>query len=315
MVADLIASSGARLTPADVVRGMKSLPSSPRVIPRLKQLLSDGNSAMEEIVALVRLDPGIAARVLVTANSAYFSMGARCTTVDQAVNRVGYDRIYELVSYAVASQVLVRPVEAYGLEADDLWKMSVACALATDALAEHTLHDRSVAYTIGLLHAVGMVAVDEWALRDGKRLFFATTGYPTEATVAERAVLGFTQADVGAALLEQWEFPRGMIEPVRTQYAPRSTLAYAPMASLLLAAKWIRSAVCVPSVELRPALPDATQIEPLGLAPAELEALAIVVGERLAEVSSLLDTRTIAKPTGARHRFPTQDWHRSGAER
>ncbi len=311
MVADLVA----RLTPADVVRGMKNLPSSPKVIPRLKQLLGDGNSAMEDIVALVRLDPGIAARVLVTANSAYFSMGARCITVDQAVNRVGYDRIYELVSYAVASQVLVRPVETYGLEADDLWKMSVACALATDVIAEHTLQNRSVAYTVGLLHAVGMVAVDEWALRGGKKLFFATAGYPTEATESERAALGFTQADVGAALLDQWEFPLGMVEPVRTQYAPRSTIAYAPMASLLLAAKWIRSAVCVSSVDLRPPLPEATQIEPLGLAPTELEAMATTVGERLAEVSSLLDTRSMTRTAGGRHRFPTQDWHRGGADR
>lgn len=313
MIAEFATTLSGPLTPADIVRGLKNLPSSPKVVPRLKELLGDGNSSMDEIVALVRLDAGIAARVLVTANSAYFSMGARCTTVDQAVKRVGYDRIYELVSYAVASQVLVRPVEAYGLEADDLWKMSVACALAADALAEHTLLDRSVAYTTGLLHAVGMVAIDEWALRTGKKVFFKTLGFPREAVEAERATLGFTQAEAGAALLENWDFPRTMSEPVRTQYTPRATAAYAPMASLLLAAKWIRSAVCVPAVELRPPLPEEAQLQPLGLAPAELEAFAIEVAERLQAVSSLLDTRGIAKAGGARHRFPTQDWHRAAA--
>lgn len=313
MIAEFATMLSGPLTPADIVRGLKNLPSSPRVVPRLKELLGDANSSMDEIVALVRLDPGIAARVLVTANSAYFSMGARCTTVEQAVKRVGYDRIYELVSYAVASQVLVRPVEAYGIEADDLWRMSVACALAADALAEHMLQDRSVAYTIGLLHAVGMVAIDEWALRAGKKVFFKTRGFPREAVEAERAVLGFTQADAGAALLESWEFPRAMSEPVRTQYAPRATVAYAPMASLLLGAKWIRSAVCVPSLEQRPPLPEEALLAPLGLAPVDLEALAIEVAERLQSVSSLLDTRGVAKAGGARHRFPTQDWHRAVA--
>src|SRR3954466_12027381 len=126
--APFIISTGT-VTPDDLVRELTHLPSAPKVLPRLKQLLTDGNSAMHEIVALVRLDPGIAARVLQTANSAYFSKGVRCVTVDEAVHRVGYDQVYELVSYAVASQVLVRPLEVYGIEADVLWKMSVAGAL------------------------------------------------------------------------------------------------------------------------------------------------------------------------------------------
>src|ERR1044071_2951922 len=99
MIADLSTSAGITLTPDDIVREVKNLPSAPRVLPRLKQLLRDGNSSTAEIVGLIRLDPGIAARVLQMGNSAYFSKGARCVTVDEAVYRVGYDEVYELVSY------------------------------------------------------------------------------------------------------------------------------------------------------------------------------------------------------------------------
>src|SRR3954464_9581213 len=118
MIADCPMLAGQTFTPEDIVREVKHLPSAPKVLPRLKQLLSDGNSAMHEIVALIRLDPGIAVRVLQTANSAYFSKGVRCFTVDEAVNRVGYDQVYELVSFAVASQVLVRPLDIYAIDAD-----------------------------------------------------------------------------------------------------------------------------------------------------------------------------------------------------
>ena len=94
------------LTLDEVVRDMEHLPSAPRVLPRLKHLLCDGNTAMAEVVEMIRLDPGIAARVLQFGNSAYFSHGVRCYTVDEAVNRVGYDQIYELVAGAVASRYL-----------------------------------------------------------------------------------------------------------------------------------------------------------------------------------------------------------------
>lgn len=294
------------VTPDEIVREVRHLPSAPKVLPRLKQLLGDGNSAMHEIVALVRLDPGIAARVLQVANSAYFSKGVRCTTVEEAVNRVGYDQILELVAYAVASQVLVRPLEAYGMEADEIWTQSVACALAAEALAERTGEDRSLAYTIGLLHCVGMVALDEWSLRGGRRLRFRWGDFPREAIDSERAILGFTQADAGAALLAYWEFPFAMSEPVRLQYVPRVSAVHLRMATLLYLAKWIRSNVCAGGGRQTLPLPEAVFLQSLRLTPAALRTLCGTVARRLAEVSTLLeagDTEVIG-----RHLFPAQTW-------
>lgn len=312
MIAD-VALPVCTLSPEDIVREVKHLPSAPKVLPRLKQLLGDGNSAMHEIVALVRLDPGIAARVLQVGNSAYFSKGVRCTTVDEAVNRVGYDQIYELVSYAVASQVLVRPLEIYGIEADEVWRMSVACALAAEVLAERTRQDRDVAYTIGLLHCLGMVALDEWSLRGGRRLGFAPGTFPREAIAGERAVLGFTQADVGAALLKHWEFPATVFEPVRLQYVPRISAVHLRMAALLYAAKWVRSAVCAASLGERPPPPEAVFLQPLGLTAPALAAVAGEVAARLAAVSTLLEADS--GPGVARDRFPARLWRGwSGAD-
>lgn len=295
---------GCALTPDDIAREVKHLPSAPKVLPRLKALLADPNSSITEIVALIRLDPGIAARVLQTGNSSYFGAGARCTTVAEAVNRVGFDQIYDLVSYAVASQVLVRPLDVYAIEADELWKMSVSCALAAEVLAERTGQDRDTAYTIGLLHAIGMVALDEWSLRQGQKLSFRSVGFPREAIESERAALGFTQADAGAALLHHWEFGVNFTDPVRWQYAPRASAGHATLASLLHAAKWLRSVVCAPHASMRPPLPDALHLAPLGLSPAALPGLSDEVAKRLAAATSLLELSE-ESPRRARHRFPS----------
>jgi HD-like signal output (HDOD) protein len=297
MIADLTLPAGqSLLTPEDIVREVKHLPSAPKVLPRLKRLLSDGNSAMHEIVALIRLDPGIAVRVLQASNSAYFGNGLRCFTVDEAVGRVGYDQVYELVSYAVASQVLVRPLEAYGLEADELWKMSVACALAAEELAARIEQDRDVAYTVGLLHAVGMVAIDEWALRNARTLRFTSAGYPREATESERAALGFTSAQVGGALLGDWDFPGSIAEPVRWQYSPRSSASQAKMAITLHVAKWVRTTVCTPAAA--PALPDDVYLRTLSLTRAQLYTIVAEVSRRISAVSSMLETETTVRPAG-----------------
>ncbi len=283
------------------MRDLKTLPSAPKVLPKLKDLLADGNSSLYEIVTLIRIDPGIAARVLQTANSTYFSQGIRCYTVEEAVNRVGYDQIYELVAFAVSSQVLVRPLEVYGIEADDLWKQSVACALSAEILAHRTNQDRNVAYTIGLLHCLGMVAIDEWVLRNTPGLVLSSAGLPREATESERNAFGFTQAETGSTLLRHWGFPLSMSEPIRWQYAPRASASQSRMSSLLLAAKWLRTAACA-APEQRPALPEASHLLPIGLNPQVLPAMLTEVHQRLDEVSSLLEPR---KRDSERHRFPT----------
>lgn len=301
MVSDTYSPVGTRLTPDDIVRDLKTLPSAPKVLPKLKDLLADGNSSLYEIVTLIRIDPGIAARVLQTANSTYFSQGIRCYTVEEAVNRVGYDQIYELVSFAVSSQVLVRPLDVYRIEADDLWKQSVACALAAEILANRTNQDRNVAYTIGLLHCVGMVAIDEWVLRNAPGLVLSSAGLPREATESERNAFGFTQAETGSTLLRHWGFPLSMSEPIRWQYAPRASASQSRMSSLLLAAKWLRTAACVAPEHL-PALPEVSHLLPIGLNPQMLPALLAEVNQRLDEVSSLLEPR---KRESERHRFPT----------
>jgi HD-like signal output (HDOD) protein len=305
MIAAPAGSSVGAFTPDEIVRDLKHLPSAPKVLPRLKQLLGDTNSSMSEIVTLIRLDPGIAARVLQVGNSAYYSKGVRCFTVDEAVNRVGYDQVYELVSYAVASQVLVRPLEVYGLEADALWKQSVACALAAETLAARSGQDRDVAYTVGLLHCLGMVAIDDWALRNRPQLRLARGVFPREAIEAERAALGFTQADTGSALLSHWEFPHSTCEPVRWHYAPRACAAHTRMACLLHCAKWLRSVVCHNGGDCeRPPIPAEAAMQLVPLRAGDLAGLATEVGERLDEVSSLLDVSLPGTRSGSR--FPVE---------
>lgn len=288
-------------SPDEVVRELQHIPSTPRVLPRLKRLLSDTNSSMQEIILLVRLDPGIAARVLRMGNSAYYSHGLRCFTVDEAVNRVGYNQIYEVVAHAVSSQVLIRPLEVYTMESDALWQQSIACALGAELLAERVGIDRDIAYTVGLLHAVGMVAIDEWAFRIARGLRFISVGMPQECTEAERATLGFNQAEIGAALLRLWEFPTIMSEPVRWQYAPGGTAAHYQLAAVVHVAKWLRTAACQPKNP--PLLPERSLLQALNLSPGHLVPMSTEVLARLQCLNTLLDVpsdTTVAFPNSTR---------------
>jgi hypothetical protein len=74
------------------------------------------------------------------------------------------------------------------------------------------------------------------------------------------------------------------------------------MSVLLYAAKWLRNAVC----GRRGPLPEAVLLQPIGLVPGKLTALAEEVNRRLTAISSLLEhTETDCT---AHFSFPGRNW-------
>ena len=297
------------ISPAEMVQAVKHLPSAPRVLPRIKNLLSDCNSSMDEIVTLIRLDPAIAAQVVRVANSVLYGSNANCSAVEEAVGRVGFDQVYELITYSVASQVLIRPLKVYGIEPDDFWKQNITCALAAEALGKQTGQDPAMAYTLGLLHSVGMVVIDEWALRHQPSLHLGGEAGIAAAAAREQLQLGFTHAEAGAALLQHWGFSAAMCRAVRWQDFPDVAGTSSPMAAILQVAKWVRSAACDPG-NPPVTLPDSLTLDLLSLQANALPAIIAEVVLRLEEISPMLEIETLVADVPAQARFPVDSWKR-----
>jgi len=252
----------AKVTVQMVAQSIRFPPSAVRVLPLLKRRLIDINVDIHQVIDLVRLDPGISARVLQAANSMVFSRGVRCHSVAVAVNRIGFNPIFEIVANAVAEQVVVQSLVSYSMEADEFWRRSVVCGMAAERLAVMRGEDPEVAYTLGLLHGVGMVALDQWVQRQMPTLGFFGRGFPNDFAEGERVLLGFTSAEVGAAVLRGWEFPPEMSEPIRWQHTPLTAVGHRRMNCLLYAAKWITDRICA-GPKWNGVLPDNRLLVPI----------------------------------------------------
>jgi len=278
-----------RPSPEEVAAELPNLPSSPNVLPRLCGLMQEEEVSLQELGSLLRLDPGLTARVLKMGNFLAAAHAQHCFTVEDAINLIGFNRVLALIGEVAKSQIFARPVSLYGLDAEEWWRWSVSCALAAELLAEHTGEDISVAYTVGLLHSAGIVAIDEWASNKAPSLIFMPHGALGEFVESERALFGCTQAEVGAAMLRQWGFPTIMVEPLRWQYAPHGSAGYSRMACLLNAAKWLRTVVCAEDGCRPPSLPDAAVLRPLRLTPERLVRYVVELRIRLGEVRNLVE--------------------------
>jgi HD-like signal output (HDOD) protein len=262
-----------KATPENLVRELKDLPPAPRILQKLQKLISAPDSTLAAIADLVVLEPGLSGRLVQIANSTHFSRGAKCDSPLEAIQRVGLTGVKELVTYAVASNLVGRPLAAYGLNAQSLWDRAIACGIAAGYLAQKSgAVDYDDAYTAGLMHGLGLVAIDRHAAKQPKKIKLESSGYPMDFAPAERGFLGgFSHASTGGALLDLWGFSPAIVAAVTYQLSPEDAPEeHRPLAMALATARWARSMLCVKD-EIIPALPEQAWLDGAGIKIAEFD--------------------------------------------
>jgi HD-like signal output (HDOD) protein len=252
-------------TPETLVKRVQdNLPPAPKVLHTLRGLIAKESTTIEKIAEVVALEPGLSARIVRMANSTKFGRGAKIESIMEAIQRVGLVGVQELVTYAVASQLVGQPLRSYGLNAQALWFRAVACALSAGSLAERSDVDYEDAYTAGLMHGLGLLVIDRHAAKSQPGRMFPSSGYPQDFAPAERDWLGFSHAEAGAALLEMWGFSEAVATAVRFQMAPEQAGSHRKLSMILATARWARSLFCVAD-ELIPDLPTQLWLDESGV--------------------------------------------------
>lgn len=200
------------------------LPCSPALLPRLISVLEKEDSSIDQLEAVIQIDPALASSTLRLANSAYFAAGSsEVESLGEALMRLGQQEVYRLAALSLASRWMTQKVEGYSWEPGDFCRLSLVTAVAAEYLAGTTGQvEPKIAYTAGLVHEIGKLAV-AYACHD----FFPAIRQHQAARActwldAEKHVLGYNHAEIGAELLRRWKFPASLIA-VGTCNPPKAT--------------------------------------------------------------------------------------------
>lgn len=179
------------------------LPPALGVLGRLRSLLDDPNCDLDELVELLQVDPALSFQIIRLSNSALYGLGARCQSLEEAVTRVGFGEIHQLVTLIVARQAIQGDLALYGIPAGRLWENAVAVGSIAAALAGCADLHAGGAYSAGLLRNLGRVILNNRA---------GAAAYPGEEIEPdvfawEKATHGITAPEATAVLLDHWRFP------------------------------------------------------------------------------------------------------------
>ncbi len=216
-----------------LVQIAQQLPASAQVLAQLGELLTDVNSGLEEIAQLLRRDLTLAARIIRISNSVAYGSSGGISSIEDAVNRVGFAEVYRLTGFAAAAQMADCNLKFYGISAIQVRDNTLICAIAMEELAKFAGAEGRSTYTAGLMRNTGKLILD----RLGKEILKVNdsfTGSDQNTLVGwEKSRFGRHGDEVGAIVLDAWRFPGSITQPVRfhghLQEADRNNLRVATM--------------------------------------------------------------------------------------
>lgn len=216
-----------------ILKRVDDIPVLPQTTRMVLSMLNDPQMHILKIAEAIQKDVSLTTRLLKMANSAYYAQERKIVTILEALVLLGLNTVKDLLVAASTYKILNKKIEGYLLEKGDLWKHSVFCAMAAELLAGETkpaLKDK--AYIAGLLHDVGKIIMAHYVQEDFMQILDLVEGKNVSFDSAEKGIVGFTHAELGARVLQKWNFPEDVVDAIEFHHHPQDA-KFAPLAGLV----------------------------------------------------------------------------------
>jgi putative nucleotidyltransferase with HDIG domain len=215
------APAARRVLPAG--RHLDMLPPPSTTLTYVLEVVSNPRLSCSDLAEMIASDATLVTELLRAANSAYYGVSARVTSVAKAVVILGTRRALSLAVGAAAFSAMSRVWFPRGFDHQGLWNHLRATAIAARWLVE-PVHpgEADTAYIAGLLHDIGKAAYVLVRSDDWQRIQQDTRDPNVTFHAAEQAVGGASHVDIGGELLECWKLPETLSRIVRCHHSPEA---------------------------------------------------------------------------------------------
>lgn len=210
------------------------IPSRPKVVALLLLELSRPEPDLRRIDQLANADPALALRLLQAANASFFKLTGQVHGVSEALAVLRLGQVQAMVAS-------VAPVVSFqsgpGFDINQFWSYSLDCAKVARSLAGLLGLSQQAAFTCGLIHAVGELAMRS-AMAQVVALDDRVMPLDIRRSRAESKTFGFCFTEVSARLARQWHLPTLICTALQHAHAPFDKEVLEPMAGVVHLAVW-----------------------------------------------------------------------------
>ncbi len=219
------------VTIEQLVAEASDLAALPQVIMRVIDLTVDPKATAADVERVVGTDQALAGRILALANSSYYGLPRRISSLREAVVFLGFKAIRNLAMAVTTFNLFLGKSDAPSLARRELWRhgMDTAqCARVVGTMlhpSDREAFGTDEAFTCGLLHDVGKLVLDR-----SRHALFVTISetartHRVRFHVIEAQALPWTHSQLGMTLAARWNLPLPVCETIGFHHTPRAAQA------------------------------------------------------------------------------------------
>lgn len=200
-----------------MIETLGDLPSSPAIVSAVIGMATDLDTDLSDLGRVLSADEGLTAKVLRLSNSSFYGRSKQIGTVNDAIRTLGYYTLRSLVVASSSHAIFKQKDSTRFLPV--LWDHSLATAVASRHLGRQLKHaSTEEAFIAGLLHDVGKLVLTQMVPGEFQKVQ-RSASVDGNWCRHEKKQFGFTHVDVGVAMLEQWNFPRDLLEAIALHHS------------------------------------------------------------------------------------------------
>ncbi len=266
------------------------LPPFPQVAIRVLQLANKENVQLHQMSNLISSDMAFASEVLTIANSLLYAPRFPVSSILQAIAVLGINNLQGMCLTVAARTYMGKALNIPAMQI--IWRHNLACALIAEQMASAGFMDKDIAYTSGMLHDIGRLALATVRPKEYSALLQGHEGSGESILERERDLFGMDHCGIGHQLISDWKLPPDFEAVVFKHHLPRQTASDWNLAELIKVSCRMADAAGFPSFEGCAAAPYADLLAELParerrLFPAEVETLALNAANKIQAIGSV----------------------------
>jgi HD-like signal output (HDOD) protein len=267
----------------DLIASTGKLATLPATVIEILSLLNEPAAGADQVQRVLERDPAMTANVLRISNSAFYGVRREIASVRDALVMLGNRRTATLALATGMVPVLRRDLVGYGISRHEFWNHALLSAAASAEVAAKLGNAplQCEAFTAGLIHDVGMLAIDPVLV--SAKLCLDEGDLVGGACAQERRLLGFDHGQAGAELARSWGFPEILVPPLeRHHQSPRDCLDDPLLQAVAAGNLLARMSATAGTPDESPEVAD--QLVQLGLDPDQVEELCLDLAGNLDKI-------------------------------
>lgn len=192
---------------------LQHLPPLSTTATRLLVLLSEEELALNKLVEVINQDPGLTARILGLANSAYFGQQRPVLKVEDAIIRVLGLNMVKSLAFSIAVSGVFDISGCHNFDLKRYWRDALSIAILARQLCTKSVaaeqSDPDVVYLAGLLMNIGVLVLVHVFPEEYNRVLLNSRkqGSDVDILTLETEFIGINHCEAGAWLAHRWHLP------------------------------------------------------------------------------------------------------------